>query len=449
MIHWEEGQHLLPQHLQKLQKFVLERIGDERPLSHRFTYGIIECELAIEKSVISVRRLRAVMPSGVLIDTEKNTVIPSLDVSDELARRRDGFKLRLGLPRWQERSDNAFDLKSAASRKLLYGWEEVPVRDENNGRGEQMIRIRKFNARLLVESDGSDDFETIELARFEPTGREALPRLVEDFCPAVLRLRAWSPLYSYVRRKVAEIENARNSLLGRLGEGGGFDPGDLTGDQLMLILRLRTANNFGSRLAALVDVDQASPFEVFCDLQSMLGELAALEPLKASFQPAAFLHRAPFDQFRALCDNILLLLDPETSTRYHRFEFGVVDDSGVSQYWMSQLDTGAIDRETEVYFCLESTALRKDVTEIMETDEGPIKLTAYRDMRGALPGLKLSRCEAPKGLSARPIFHYFRVSQDADANSIDLWNMILGDGKVGLSVTRVAINVSSYCLYLS
>jgi len=59
MIHWHEGLHLLPQHLQALQRFVQEQGGQERPFLHRYTSGILDLELSHWTGTnVGIHRLR-------------------------------------------------------------------------------------------------------------------------------------------------------------------------------------------------------------------------------------------------------------------------------------------------------------------------------------------------------------------------------------------------------
>lgn len=448
MIHWHEGLHLLPQHLQALQKFALDRMSEERPFLHRFPSGIIDLELDITKSTVGIKRLRAVMDSGVHLDYPRNVEIAARDVSPELARRRDGFVLRLGLPVWSAHRPNAFPMNqpSGSMARLRYRLDQVSLSDENVGGEGRATYIRKFNGRLLFESDDDADMEVLPLARIEPLAGTGFPRVDERYSPPLLRLKGWQPLYDLLRKAANEIEFSRGSLLGRLGEGG-FDIQKLHGNQLAILLKLRTVNEHLSRLKSFLEVDQVSPFEVYCELQSMLGALAALDPLTTTFDAVAFAHNSPQDQFRDLTQKIAKLLEPSATTLFRRFPFLPREDGA---YHEAQFDAGSILPTTAAHLCVElkSVAGRPDpsLSEVTTTVADRFIVTEVGQAMKGFSGLVLNRRDAPRGLPAHANLHYFDIDPTSEK---EIWSSICTTRKMALRFSRVSFGVESIAVYLS
>src|SRR5882724_8553786 len=100
-IHWHEGLFLQPHHLQRMQRSVTDRFSFERKLAWAFPYGIIEARLSrdeLENMRIRFERLRAVMPSGQVVNFPDHAELPSLDIKAALAKCVSGFRVFLGVP---------------------------------------------------------------------------------------------------------------------------------------------------------------------------------------------------------------------------------------------------------------------------------------------------------------------------------------------------------------
>lgn len=426
MIHWHEGLFLLPQHFQGLQRFVLDRIGAERPLVHRFGHGILELELNVLRESVAVKRLKAVMPSGVLLEYPLNVEIPSLDISAEMARSRSGFKVSLGVPLWSEQRANTFRMGEEPNPrvKLRYRLHQAEVVDENEGGEAKQVYLRKYNARLVLESEDVSDMEVLPLARIEPSTGNQLPRLDEAFAPPLLRLKGWPPLSDLIERLVIDIDRARAGLLRQLQEGT-FNIESLHGNQLALLLRLRTINHFLPRLKALIEADQAAPFEIYCELSAMAGELMALDPVNDSLKSEGFSHDAPYGQLSELEQRVRRYLEQAPTAAYHRVDLNKTGDG----YWMGEFDREMLKSLTDLYLCVESSDHRDKVSQLVSHADR-FKLTCLSRINRRTRGLPLKQVNAPRGLPAQQDLHYFRVELHQEEK---LWDAVLEEGKIGVA----------------
>jgi type VI secretion system protein ImpJ len=428
MVHWHEGLFLLPHHLQMLQKLALDRLGAAGPLIHRYMSGVIELDLTLSRESVAVRRLKAVMPSGVMIDYPGSAAIAPLDISAEMARSRSGFKLRLGLPDWSEHEANSFDFGEEANpqMKRRFCLDKADVADENKGGDKKAVIIRKFHARLLLESDNTSGLEVLPLARIEPTPGDQLPRLDENFAPPLLRLKAWPPLFDLVNKLVVDLERSRGSLLKRVQEGG-LNLEGLHGNQLTLLLRLRSINHFLPRLRALAEVTQAFPFEVYCDLAGLLGELTALDPANDALMVEAFAHEAPWDQFQQLDKRIRKHLEPDDKGTVREIKL----EQKSATNWVGGDDRMWLESAREVYLRVISNDFVEGVTSLVANPD-KFKLNPFKLNNRPLRGIPLTQVTTPKILPAQQDFHYYRVERDATPAASRLWKQLVEEQKLSV-----------------
>src|SRR5215211_1911522 len=169
-IHWHEGLFLTPHHLQRMQKGAHDQFSLERKLNWTYPYGLIEARLSrdeLENMRLRFERLRAILPSGQIIDYPDNAELPSLDIKPALARSVGGFKVFLGVPLWQNaRANTVSNSSETDSRvKLLYRISEMEYTDENSGENPKPVQVRKINSRLMLDHEDTADMELLPLLR--------------------------------------------------------------------------------------------------------------------------------------------------------------------------------------------------------------------------------------------------------------------------------------------
>ena len=82
-IHWHEGLFLQPHHLQRMQKSNHDQLSIERKLNWAYPYGVLEARLSrdeLENMRVRFERLRAIMPSGRIVNFPESAELPSLDI---------------------------------------------------------------------------------------------------------------------------------------------------------------------------------------------------------------------------------------------------------------------------------------------------------------------------------------------------------------------------------
>ena len=103
-VHWSEGLFLQPQHLQAMQRKLVDRFGAERRQGWPIPNGVIETRLspdALENHSVRFTRLSAVMPSGLYVNLPEDTDLPPLNIKQTFESSPNPFVVYLGVPVWQ------------------------------------------------------------------------------------------------------------------------------------------------------------------------------------------------------------------------------------------------------------------------------------------------------------------------------------------------------------
>lgn len=423
-IHWHEGLFLQPHHLQRMQRTTQEQRVADRKLGWAYPYGLIEARWSrdeLENMRIRFERLRAIMPSGQVIDYPYNAELPALDIKQALAKSVGGFKLYLGVPLWQ--NDRANTLSTAGDAdtraRLLYRVNEVECRDENTGDNPKPIQVRKINSRLMFENEDPTEMDLLPLMRVVRAAGEdvGLPRQDADYVPPCFVLSGSPVLRELVRDLVAQVEATRSELVQQLTRSG-FSIDTMRGAQFVQMLRLRTLNRFSGRLPSLIQTPQLSPFEMYLELRELLGELAGLHPDRDKFDCAPYDHDNPYPVFKALAAAIRDLLKGEVLPSYLRVVFRPSEDIHVATLadeMITQPNAYLLAIKTK----LDPTVLARDVQ-----DGDKFKLMPQSLIRKAIRGVELKYEHVPPmGLPVEPDLHYFRLDR-ASVLSSRMWQTI-------------------------
>jgi len=413
-IHWHEGLFLQPHHLQRMQKGVHDVVCAERKLSWAYPYGLIEARLSrddLENMRVRFERLRAIMPSGQVVDFPDNSELPSLDIKPALAKSVAGFAVFLGVPLWQNARANTVGTTAAEDTrvKLLYRVGELECADENTGENSKPIQVRKINARLMLEQEDPTDLELLPLMRIMRGSGEdvGLPRQDPDYVPPCLVLTGSPVLRELVRDLVSQVEASRKELVVQIARGG-FSLDTMRGLQFEQLMRLRTLNRFSGRLPSLIAAPNVSPFSIYVEFRELLGELAALHPDRDEFDAALYDHDNPLPAFRDLSAKIRSHLRGAVAPSYLKVVFS--ETGGVL------LATLAPEHFTQpnAYFLGIKTKLDPTVLGRYVEDGDKFKLMPQSLATRAIRGIALKEeRHPPLELPAQSDLHYFRIDRAA------------------------------------
>ncbi len=445
-VHWEEGLFLQQHHLQMAQRRSFEDRADDRRLSRPYPYGIVEIELSpdeLRNMVVRFTALRVVMPSGVIIDHPNNTEIPPLDISEAFQSSPGGLDLSLALPNWYPARGNslAFGPNEDRREKRLFRVREVERHDENTGESPQMVRVREFNARVLLPDEDPTDLEVLPLLRIvQGAGQDVgLPREDPQHVAATYAMRGSRRLSSMVRDLSNSMQASRRSLVSQMTRGG-WSIDTMRGVQFEQMFRLRTLSKYGKRLENLLNAQVVTPFDMYLDLVELLGELAALHPDNDQYGVPEYDHDAPMVCFAETIDRIRALLVGSVAPNFVKVDFA---KSG--PVYEAELTDDHFTKAREYFLAVKSGEDAVQLAKLV-TDDDTFKLMPGSMTGRAVRGVKLiEERHPPMQLPVDPSVQFFRL---ATADSMRAWDRIKNDKKMTAQWPDSEVSDMSLTLYM-
>ena len=415
MIHWNEGLFLQPHHFQNFQKSLFDFGVGERKLSWVYPYGVIEMRLShddLENKRVRCERLRAIMPSGLVVDFPDNTDLSTLDISEVFAQRSEGFTVCLAVPLWDSKRANTLDTEQSVQSKVLYRLEEVEVRDENTGQNPKPLVLRRINARLILEDEDSTDMEVIPLVKVMPATGDDIgkPKQDPDFAPPCFVIGGSSVLKDLVRDLTSQVEASRKELVVQITRGG-FSVDTLRGLKLEQMMRLRTLSHYSARLSALMLTPNIAPFTLHTELSALLGELAALYPDRDLFNIAPYNHNSPLPCFQEISEKIRGILKGAVAPSFIKVDFTEEEDPDATKAGIRRatLSDEHFTKPDAYYIAIQTKEDPRTLSTLVQ-DGSKFKFIAKSYEDRSIRGIKLEEERVPPmELPAHSDLHYYSV----------------------------------------
>lgn len=447
-VHWHEGLFLQPQHLQWMQRALLEQSADERRLQWPYPYGVVEARLsadALENMLVRFDRLRVVLPSGVEVSVPDSADLPPLDIKQAFEAGSGGFTVLLGVPMWYPSRGNSIEVGPAADARVkrMFRVAEISRPDENTGENPQPVLVRRINARLMLETEDRTDLETIPLLRVvRGAGQDVgLPRQDPAFIPACMVLGASPTLRDMVRDLANQVEASRSEQLVKLTRAG-FSIDTMRGVQFSQMLRLRTLNRYGARLSNTWNAPGTTPFSVYLDLRELLGELAALQPDRDQYESARYEHDNPAIAFQDVIRRIRPLLKAEGQESWLKLEF---KRDGAA--WVAELTDEHLTKPNEYFLAIKTAQDPRALAKLVEDNTVQFKMMANSFRGKKVFGVKLNEeRHPPLELPAQVGLNYFRVNR---AESERMWGQIKADRKISVEWPNLEASDFGLTLYMT
>ena len=448
-IHWHEGLFLQPHHLQRMQKSNHDQFSIERKLNWAYPYGVLEARLSrdeLENMRVRFERLRAIMPSGRVVNFPENAELPSLDIKAVLAKSTSGFKVFLGVPLWQNnRANTLSSTGDADSRvKLIFRVGETECTDENTGENPKPVQVRKVNSRLMLEHEDPADMELLPLLRILRSAGEdvGLPRQDAEFVPPCFLLSGSPVLREIVRDLVSQVEASRKELVVQVSRGG-FNLETMRGTQFEQLLRLSTLNRFSGSLPSLLEAPNVSPFEMYLQFRELLGQLAALHPDRDEFEASAYDHDNPLPVFKELSTKIRSFLRGAVAPSFMKVNFTEVNGLFTANFLPEHFTV------PNAYFLGIKSKLDPMVLGRFVEDGDRFKLMPASLATRAIRGIALKEeRHPPLELPAASDLHYFRLDRQASER---MWQQIQAEKTATIRWTGSELDWSgsTFTLYMT
>lgn len=428
-VHWHEGLFLRPQHLQIMDREAMERTWGERRIWRQHHYGLIEVKLvggALGTFTVQFDSVRAVMPSGLIVDVPGNADLAPRDVRAVFKESTRPLVVRLGVPKWNAHAGNTFDgvTEDAARVRRLYRLATRNARDENTGEDPQDIYMRRVNARLVLPGDDVENLELLELLRLEHSADDDSDQPREDlsYVPPCFCVGGSQSLRNLLRDLAAAVAAGRLEQLNRIaGPGIGWNLGAMDGKRMQQWLRLRTLNRFAATLPSLLGNPMASPLEIYRELRALQGELAALTPDadESRFAALDYSHENLGEVFRDVSNKIRPMLKDFGRGRVKSLRF-----RREGAFWACEpLDDTDFTLPTDYFLGIQTGTDPATLDRLVLDND--IKLlpgsVVGLGAKPRIPGVKLERDFAPPTELPRPTGrHYFRLLREMSSK---LWGM--------------------------
>lgn len=322
LVHWSDGLLLQPHHMQEMQRSLMNMRRAERNIYLPYSSGIADFEIdteALGARRVVVKRLSAIMNDGQEISMPGNAVIPPLTLNVSQDIKNDVVTVYLAVPYWSAHESN---LNEDGGTRRLYSIKEVTIKDENSGDNEIVILKRIINARLVSDLSKASDCTVIPVLKLICISRNAAePRFVlSDYMPPFLFVTKDCPLMEHISELIFQLKRRKDKILGDLGETG-YNPEEPSPSNIYAVLQLRSINAYEARLNSLISTEKATPFILYMELRSLLGELAALQPLSKRDQVPNYDHMDAMPAFKEIITNIRSLIMAEGYAGYSRHQF--------------------------------------------------------------------------------------------------------------------------------
>jgi type VI secretion system protein ImpJ len=446
LIHWHEGLFLEPHHLQMMQRAAGEQFSAERHMLRAHPYGLLEAEISpdeLENMHVRFRKLRAVMPSGTVVDVPANAAPPALDIREAFKSGNGPLTVYLGVPLWYASRSNTVDQDDPAPwrTKSLYRLEEVESVDENTGEDPRPVLVRRINARLLLDGDDTSDLEVLPVLKIvhATEDEEGSPRADAKFIPPCFSLSGSTVLCDMVQDLANQVGANRTELVNQLGREG-FSADTVRGMQIEQLMRLKTLNRFSARLTGIAAATGVSPFDVYLTLGELLGELAALQPDRDPFHFQPYDHDHPELVFPDLCERIRALLRGAVTASCLKEPFGREPEL---RAMIAALSDDALAMAHEYFLAVRSKEDPRAVAKLVE-DPDRFKLLPRSLVNKRIRGIRLvEERHPPLEFPAEAGLSYFRLMRD---QSPQIWEQITTERAIG--ATWLDLEASDFSLTL-
>ena len=316
-IHWIEGLFLRPHHFQANDRHAFRLHAQVARLALGRSIGIAAIDIdsdALANHSFRLRELKAIMPDGTIVDVPDEANARARNFKEELDR--DGYVvLFLAVPIMVlGRSNNKPDETDSMVRSIV---EPITVEDENDGQRPEEILVRRLNLRLLSQSDKTDGYSVLPLARVVRSIRaDGAPQLDPDFYPPVFHCNAYPPLADNILRYLLNrVGRKATGLVTQLRAGGL----GLGAREPLLVAQLNVLNGAQGALFSLVNDMTATLGSAYTELCRIVGWLAFFSDERLLPQLPALNHLEPHKALvplrRIIEDYLDRVIEPEFKDR--------------------------------------------------------------------------------------------------------------------------------------
>ena len=411
-INWGEGMFLRPHHLQRAGRFIRASIHRDVSISRPYAWGLQQMSISnaeLEGFMFSIRSCDIRLKDGTRLMAPHNCEFEPRDFKKQLDAAGGVLAVYVALPLMMDREPNTLMLsEEAATYHRRYKAFVQEVVDENSGDNAQPLEFRKLSPKIFFGGEDMAGYEFMQIARLERSGFEDnKPVISHGFSPPIVVMEAWPALYDYCKDIYHQLQSKNRSLVSQIvGRKISFGSEGVGGPEAML--KLNITNRYSAWLRQMTSSPYLHPFEVYCALCSLAGDLAIFDDAREVPELPIYDHDDLGKCYLELLRVLERLINNILPTTFIKRRFEPIEN----RREVALEDTWLLP---EVAFYLGIESDRED--DAVDREVSFLKMGSVEDLptliNRRLPGLMLKRIRrTPIGLPDRPNYHYYRMAKD-------------------------------------
>lgn len=428
-IHWHEGLFLQPQHFQFWQQQLASQFGMERSWTRAFPYGLVEMKPkpeALSQWRLEFESLKAVMPSGRVVDWPGNADLPTLDLKHLFTSNIESVIICLCVPiHYTERRNTLRADEDAATQRLLFKVREFEVTDETSGEYTRTVLAHAINAKLLPDESDKSNMEFFPILKLDRSLLEddATPKVDPSFAGPLFSISGSAMIVDSLYQFSSMVENARETT-GLLLRRSGFKIQDFRSSQLEQLVRYRALCRLNTLLPEYLAARHAcSAHELFIFLATVFTEMASLYPDRVEeLSCPRYDHERPGVVFRELFSKLFDIVQGSAQSSFLRVPFERTEHG-----YFTKLTEEHLNRPSAYYLGIRGKVEIGELNCLVE-DRDRFKVMARSLAERAIFGVKLTSTPVPPmQLPAQAGLYYYQMNV---SESPRMWEQITAEKEV-------------------
>jgi type VI secretion system protein ImpJ len=265
--------YLGPHHFQAQSRYFEDSIQFATASLWFASFGLVGVELdaeALRNGTVSLVHARGILPDGLPFNMPESDVLPEpRAIADLFPPTRDAIVVMLAI---RPRQPNGYNCSlSEDGAPARYQAESRVLSDENSGADERPVRLGRKNLRILIDTEPSQEFLTLPIARVvrDGSGHYAYdPR----FVPPLLEISASKSLMLMVQRLI-EILDEKAATISRGSSRGAQIGTEFSTREIANFWLLHAINSALPPFRHQLIAKHGHPEELFVEMSRLAGAL--------------------------------------------------------------------------------------------------------------------------------------------------------------------------------
>lgn len=273
---------LRPHHLQAARQHEHYLATSLTETLHPYAWGCRVVEIdpdALGNSRFVVRRLRARLRDGTIVNLPEDVSLSALDLKPSL-ERDSRATVYLAVPLAQTGRPNVAESATAAAGGLArYILDTIEIPDENTADDRERLVVRRLNVQLLTSGQDLSGYSVIPLARIRKSARaDGRPELEPGYIPPVLACDAWPVLENEILQATYDRVGRKIDILASQVQSRGLVFDSSSQGDALAVVQLRALNEIFTLLGAIAFTPGLHPVTAYIELCRSVGELSVFGP---------------------------------------------------------------------------------------------------------------------------------------------------------------------------